>query len=204
MLGAKRLRDAWNDAGGDAFSLWRRARARLGIALVAASLAGCITEVEGQPVVTLPKEAFRYERFIEAPTFLDADRVTIQALTAYRKDVGIATDRELHMRRETKDRIEVESKDPDSLGDPVKLSLRNMHVTARKSVTIIFSDLPLLRKDDPPVLVLVEAEGLVHFRGDGVDLHSDRVIVRNDEAKAFPLGASTDASGKGGGTGRRP
>ncbi len=175
-----------------------RSGAWVGVLLAVPLLAGaCTTEVEGPPMITLPKEAYRYERFIEATTFLDADTVTIQALTSYRKDVGIATDRDLHLRRELKDRIEIENKDPDAPGNPIKVSLRNLHISARKSISIVFSDLPLIRKEPEPVLVLVEAEGLVHLRGDGVDLHSDRVIVRNDEAKAFDAhGAPTLAPPK--------
>ena len=83
------------------------------------------------------------------------------------------------------DWIELENKDPDSPGDNLQLALRNLHVSARRSIVIVFSDLPLIRKEDPPVLVLVEAQGLVRFRSDGVELHADRVIVRNDEARAF-------------------
>ncbi len=162
---------------------------RLAAALVACGLAGpaCVTEIEGQKSVTLPKEAFRYERFIEAAGYLDADSVTIQVLTAYRKDCGIATTASNHLRRETTDRIELENKDPDSPGDNLQLALRNLHVSARRSIVVVFSDLPLIRNEDPPVLVLVEAQGLVRFKSDGVELHADRIIVRNDEARAFTL-----------------
>src|SRR5262245_28245501 len=82
---------------------------RLAATVVACGIAApaCVTEIEGQKAVTLPKEAFRYERFIEAAGYLDADSVTIQLLTAYRKDCGIATTASNHLRRETTDRIEL-------------------------------------------------------------------------------------------------
>lgn len=156
--------------------------AAIGLAFMTAN---CVTEEVTQKTVTLPKEAYRYERFIEATTLVDADRVTLQLLHAYRKDIGIATTEGSHLRRETPDRIELENKNPDDPSAPMRLSLRNLHVSARQSIVVVFSDLPLLRNEDPPVLVLLNAEGLVHFRGDGVTLHADRVIARNDEVKGF-------------------
>lgn len=154
----------------------------LGLAIAAS---GCVSEVVAPPTVTLPKEAFRYERFLEATTLVDADRITLQLVHAYRKDIGIATTEGSHLRRETPDRIELENKDPDDPSAPLRLSLRNLHLSARQSIVVVFSDLPLLRNEDPPVLVLLSAEGLVRFRGDGVELLADRVIARNDEVKGF-------------------
>jgi hypothetical protein len=177
----------------------RFAFARCAFVVVAIGpLAGCVSEVEPQKTVTLPKEAYRYERFIEAATIIEADHVTVQLLTHYRKkDIAIVTSDAVHLKRETPDRIELKSRDESGFGDPLGLTVRNMNVRARRSITVIFSDVPLLRNEDPPVIVLVHAEGLVRFRGDGVELHEDRVIVRNDEVKGF----STDGSLLG--TGRR-
>lgn len=168
--------------------IFRRIRSlalRAGCFVLCLGSATCVTEKVAPPTVTLPKEAFRYERFIEATTLIDADDVTLQVLHAYRKDIGIATTEGSHLRRETPDRIELENKDPDDPSAPLRLSLRNMHVSARRSIKVVFSDLPLLRKEDPPIIVLAHAEGLVHFRGDGVDLHADKVIARNDQVKGY-------------------
>jgi hypothetical protein len=165
-----------------------RRAARGLLAAAALSLAACVTEVESPPVVSLPPEAHRFERFLEATSQITADRVTVQALTAYKKDIGIiTTSGGYHLRREEPDRLSIVNQAPRHGSDPVRITFRNMRIDARERIDVVFSDLPLLELQDgeDPVLVLFAAEGLARFRGDGVDLLADRIVVRNDEARAF-------------------
>lgn len=159
--------------------------------MLLAAASGCVTEVEPPPSVTLPKEAFRYERFIQSyGGLLTADRVTVQAVTAYRKDIALAVTEGYHLKRELEDRIELVNKDPTFKTDPLRLMFRELKIEARQSITIVFSDLPLLRKEDPPVLLLFQAEGIARLRSDDEDLIADKLIMRNDEVRGF------DANGR--------
>ncbi len=149
------------------------------------ALSACVQEIDPGPVVVLPEEAIRYERFIQADTDLVADRVTIQAVTAYRKDVAPIVNEHLHTKQITPTRIVLTSQDDRLRGQPVSVAFRNMRVRARERIEVVFSDVPL-RGDSPdgPVLLVV-AEGIASLKGGGVDLTSDRIVIRNDEVKAF-------------------
>lgn len=163
----------------------RIGRPALALAAAALALAGCITEVDPGPTVVLPPEAVRFERFIDARGEFSADRVTIQAVTAYRREIAAITTEGYHTKRETPDRIELVNNQPDFKADPLRLAFRNLSVKARESIVVVFSDVPLLKQDPNPTLVLLEGEGLAHLKSSGVDLLADKVVVVNDDAKGF-------------------
>ncbi len=125
----------------------RRARAGwAGTALLAlAGCAGCVTEEDPGALVVLPPEAFRYERFIESPTELNADRVVIKAVRAYRRDLAPVIDERHHSKEMTPDRLRLVNLGSSSRRIPVRLSFRNMQIKARERIEVIFSDAPLLR-----------------------------------------------------------
>lgn len=177
------------------FPLLARAGAAAGVLLVSLLAPSCVQEVDPGPVVVLPEESIRYERFIQADTDLVADRVTIQAVTAYRKDVAPIVSEQLHTKHVTPDRIVLTSQDDRLRGQPVSVSFRNMRVRARERIEVVFSDVPLLTGSREGPLLLVVAEGIASFRGPGIDLVSDRIVIRNDEVKAFgPDGTERPAS----------
>ncbi len=156
-------------------------------ALVACGLlgaAGCVTELDPGEIVVLPAEAYRYERFIEAESELSADRVLIEAVCAYRKDFAPVVNEDYHSKEITPDRITLVNLDTRFPQNPVTLSFRNMRVLGRERIEVRFSDEPL-KDQAQPVLLLLEATGVAHFRGDGVDVTAERVVIRNDEVRGF-------------------
>ncbi|MBI4878428.1 MAG: hypothetical protein HY812_02040 [Planctomycetes bacterium] len=157
-------------------------------ALIACGLlgaAGCVSELDPGQVVVLPPEAYRSERFIEAECELSADRVVIEAVRAYRKDFAPIIDEDYHSKEITPDRITLVNLDSRFPQNPVTLSFRNMRVFGRERIEVVFSDAPLLKGEAEPLLLLLVGKGVAHFRGDGVDLTADRVVIRNDEVKGF-------------------
>jgi hypothetical protein len=146
---------------------------------------GCVTEpATDESIVQLPPGSEEFERFINAPGQFTADRITIQALTAYRKDVAPVTSPESHLRSVTPDRIELTNKTPEVPGDPVRLSFRQLHLAARESLTVIFSDVPLQHPERDPILLIV-GNGVAKLVSPTETLLADRVVIRNGEAQAF-------------------
>ncbi|MCC7169780.1 MAG: hypothetical protein IT459_04960 [Planctomycetes bacterium] len=139
---------------------------------------------EDDSVVRLPPGSEAFERFINAPGQFTADRITVQALTAYRKDVVPITSPESHLRTVTPDRIELVNKTPEVPSDPVRLSFRQFHLAARESLTVIFSDVPLKHPERDPILLIV-GEGVAKLVSPTETLLAERVVIRNGEAKAF-------------------
>lgn len=151
----------------------------------AIGLPACVTEpAEDESVVRLPPGSEEFERFINAPGQFTADRITVQALTAYRKDVVPITSPESHLRTVTPDRIELVNKTPEVPSDPVRLSFRQFHLAARESLTVIFSDVPLKHPERDPILLIV-GEGVAKLVSPTESLLAERVVIRNGEAKAF-------------------
>lgn len=145
----------------------------------------CVTEpAEDDSVVRLPPGSEAFERFINAPGQFTADRITVQALTAYRKDVVPITSPESHLRTVTPDRIELINKTPEVPSDPVRLSFRQFHLAARESLTVIFSDVPLKHPERDPILLIV-GEGVAKLVSPTETLLAERVVIRNGEAMAF-------------------
>lgn len=148
-------------------------------------LAACVQEIDTGPMVILPEESVRYERFIQADSDLMADRITIQAVTAYRKDVATIVNEQFHTKQITPTRITLTSRVDPLRGQPVSLSFRNMRVRAREKIEVVFSDVPLLGDSPDGPILLVVADGLASLRGGGVDAIADRLVIRNDQVKAF-------------------
>jgi hypothetical protein len=147
-------------------------------------LLACTSE-PAERVVVLPPEADRYERFINRATHLSADRITVHTLTAYRKDMGLAVDPDLHTQAISDTRITLKNEAPAALNNPVRVSFRNLFLAGREQIEIVFSDAPLLEGEKEPRIVRIVAEGVAHLDGDGVELIGDRIVVENDDAKAF-------------------
>lgn len=154
-------------------------------ALLALAGPGCVTEpATDESIVRLPPGSEEFERYINAPGQFTADRITVQALTAYRKDVAPVTSPESHLRSVTPDRIELTNKTPGEPGDPVRLSFRELHLAARESLTVIFSDVPLRHPERDPILLIV-GEGVAKLVSPTGTLLAERVVIRNGEALAF-------------------
>lgn len=146
---------------------------------------GCVQEVDHSSVVTLPPESYLYERFIDASVTFTADRITVEALRAYRKDCVVVVDKERHSREVGVSRIVLKNLDSGDPRNPVSLMFRNMRIKARERIDVVFSDLPLRRNDPSPVILLFVGDGVAHLRGDGVDLTASRIVIRNDEVRGF-------------------
>lgn len=156
---------------------------RLALAIVLGPLGACVTEVEPEPTVVLPASVVR---FIEEPTTLEADRVMIQAARQFRGEVAPSVDRDEHVKTITPDRLRLENRGDSMLAPPVRLSFRNLQVEARQHIEVRFSDKSLLKEDvDEAVAVLIVADGVAHMEGPGYELTAPRIVVRNDEVKAF-------------------
>ncbi|MFH0946798.1 MAG: hypothetical protein V2A76_16510 [Planctomycetota bacterium] len=161
-------------------------RASLLLLLLSLGLsAGCITEEDVGPMVVLPPEAYRYERFIESPTELSADRVLIEAVRAYRRDLAPIIDEDFHTKEITPDRITLRNRGSQGGRNPVSVSFRNMRIQAREQIEVVFSDVPLLKEQEQPPILLMVANGVAHFRGDGLDVTADRIVLRNHEIKSY-------------------
>lgn len=145
----------------------------------------CVASEDPGPVVVLPPEAYRYERFIEAPTRLTADRVLVEAVLAYRKDVAPVINEDYHTKEITPDRIRLVNLDTRFTQNPVSLAFRNMQIRARQSIEVRFSNVPLLTEQEEPPVILVEAFGVVSLKGAGADVIAEKVVIRNHEVKAF-------------------
>jgi len=154
------------------------------LGLIALASSTCATD-EGERVIVLPPEADRYERFINRVTRIVADRIEVRAINAYGRDVVPAVDPDTHTRKIESGHITVVNNDPGATRNPVRLSFRNLHLAGRQRIDVYFSDAPLERDDVAPVLVKVVATGVAQLVGDGVELVGDRVVVTNDDAKAF-------------------
>ena len=155
----------------------------LALALLAV-LPACVTEEDVGPIVVLPPEAYRYERFIESPTELTADIVVVQAVRAYKRDVAPIVDEGAHIREITRDSLRLTNRSSRNSHSPVALSFRNLRIRARERIEVLFSDEPLKEAENPPILLVV-ANGVANFRGDGVDVTADRIVIRNHEIRAF-------------------
>lgn len=148
-------------------------------------LAGCVTEEDPGLMVVLPPEAYRFERFIESPTELSADRIVVEAVRAYRKDLAPIIDEDFHTKEITPDRITLQNRSSSGGRHPVSVSFRSMRIRARDRIEVIFSDVPLLKDQEKPPILLMVANGVAHFKGDGLDVIADRIVLRNDEIKAY-------------------
>ncbi len=151
------------------------------------SATGCVTEkASDEQIVVLPKDAIRFERFINTPTTLRADRVIVEAVTHYRKDMAPIVDTDLHSKTVTPTRIELVNHSDPLRGRPVALSFRELRIEARERIEVRLSDVTLLNDNPNPILVRVVGDGLAHLEGvGGVDVIGERVLVENDHAKAF-------------------
>jgi len=156
----------------------------ISLAISLAVLPACVSEEDVGPVVILPPEAYRYERFIESPTELTADRVLVQAVTAYKRDVAPIVDESAHIKEITPNAVRLINRSSSNRHLPVSLSFRNLRIRARERIEVKFSDEPLEEAESPPILLVI-AEGVATFRGDGVSVTADRLVIRNDEIRAF-------------------
>ena len=146
---------------------------------------GCTTErVADGTIVQLPPGSEAFERYINSPGQLTADRIVVQTLTAYRGDVAPVTTPEAHTRSVTPDRIELKNKNQGGFADPVRLSFRSLHLAARDSLEVRFSDVPLEHLDRDPI-VLIIAEGVAKFDSVDTSLLAEKIVIRNGEALAF-------------------
>ncbi len=147
---------------------------------------GCVTEpAEEENVVVLPADARRFERFIDAPTLVRADRVIVEAVTHYRKDMAPIVDRDQHSKTVTPTRIELVNHSDPLTGRPVALSFRNLRIEARERIEVRLSDVTLLNDNPKPILIRVVGDGLAHVEGTGVDVIGERILIENDQVKAF-------------------
>lgn len=153
--------------------------------LLSVLFAGCVTVEDPGPVVVLPPESVRYERFIEAPSTLSADSVLVEAVTAYRKDMVPIINDDFHSKEVTRDRIRLVNLDARYGNQPVSLQFRNLRIQARERIEVVFSDQPLLRGDDEPSILIVIGKGVARLRGAGVDLVGEKIVIRNDQVQAF-------------------
>ncbi len=167
--------------------------------------AGCITVEDPGPVVVLPPESVRFERFIEASSTLTADSVLIEAVTAYRKDMIPKANEDFHSKEVTRDRIRLVNLDARFANPPVSMQFRNLDIRARERIEVVFSDQPLLRGDDAPTVLTVIGKGVARLRGAGVDVIGERIVIRNDEVQAFLAdGRPIPIEGGSGGSGGSP
>lgn len=147
--------------------------------------AACVQQREGAgPVVRLPPEAVRFERFLEGEGTLRADRVAVWLVRDYRRDVAPIVDEEAHVREITPDRIRLTAAGAGR-PPPVRLALRNLRIAARRSIDVRFSDRPLVESPDRPLLVHIVADGLAALDCAAGRLVGERIEIENDRATAY-------------------
>lgn len=158
-----------------------RAAACIGAFLLIACGA-CVSELQTDQTVVLPVGV---DRFIDEPTEISADEVLIEAVRQFRAEVAPVVDRDYHSKTVTPDRIHLVNLDPSVAFQPVSLTFRNMHVTARRQIDVRFSDKSLLEKGAEADVLLLIANGVASLEGPGYDLTAPRIVIRNDQVRAY-------------------
>jgi len=162
-----------------------RAARRVGalMLLAAVVLPSCVTEIDPGPIVELPVSVVR---FIDEPTLVEADKILVEAARQFRGEVVPIVNRDEHLKTVTPDKIQLINRGVPMISPPVTLNFRDMLLKAREQIEVRFSDKPLQVPDPADaVAVLVIADGIAHMEGAGYELTSHRIVIRNDEVRAF-------------------
>lgn len=161
----------------------RRRAPGAALALLLFGSPSCVTEVDPGPIIELPASVVR---FIEEPTQIDADRILIEAARQFRGDIVPIVNRDEHLKVVTPDKIQLTNRGVPMVSPPVTLNFRDLLLRARERIEVRFSDKPLQVSDPADaVALLVIAEGIAHMEGPGYELTAQKIVIRNDEVRAF-------------------